>query len=468
MAIQVNPLNIAPLAALAGNNTPNLGLQPYGLDVGAPMQGYVQGILKAIDMKEKEALLKNNLEVQQLSNQGRLSETELSNQWGQQRDVIKEQFANIRNEATNKIQQQIADQTGQFQQGQLVHSQNQLQQEGQLKQQELAQQKDYQQGMVGLGNRNASTDEKRLQTETYFKQMEQIAVQNEHKQNQQGTMYGLLYQGGGIKDDAKRVQFVNTIADRMKEMGATDAEVGKIKQMNPMQLQVYGASGMNMVSNAQQMKSQLGAKGIGLTVDENGDIIQGNMGGNPYDAKDATQGSTAFAKAAEVGQKMTVMQSSLTDAQKQVADLPEGFTGPITGLWNKYTKPQAQILESTLNSITLQAKDLYNLGSGQGFSDADREFLKEISGGLKNYKGSLGAILEHMQKLTSQVSNNSWLTQNDFIQNTSPKRYEQWKAQNPEPSVNVQAFDNGKLVGDIKPVPITKLKEANKRGWQRV
>lgn len=75
-------------------------------------------------------------------------------------------------------------------------------------------------------------------------------------------------------------------------------------------------------------------------------------------------------------------------------------TGPILGRIGALAEdPQYRNLEGALNSITLLAKDLYNLGSGQGFTDADRKFLQEIVGGKYARAETIGLALDRMEKL---------------------------------------------------------------------
>lgn len=70
-------------------------------------------------------------------------------------------------------------------------------------------------------------------------------------------------------------------------------------------------------------------------------------------------------------------------------------TGPLFGRAGDAAKDVDYVnLQRDLNEITLLAKDLYNLGSGQGFTDADRDFLKELSGGSYNRADSIAYALD--------------------------------------------------------------------------
>jgi len=74
-------------------------------------------------------------------------------------------------------------------------------------------------------------------------------------------------------------------------------------------------------------------------------------------------------------------------------------TGPIGGRIGALAEdPQYRNLQGAINSITLQAKDLYNLGSGQGFTDADRKFLQEVIAGKYARAETIGLGLSRMEE----------------------------------------------------------------------
>ena len=74
-------------------------------------------------------------------------------------------------------------------------------------------------------------------------------------------------------------------------------------------------------------------------------------------------------------------------------------TGPILGrIGAAAENPDYANLQGSINSITLQAKDLYNLGSGQGFTDADREFLRKVIAGEYARKETIQAGLQRFSE----------------------------------------------------------------------
>ena len=75
------------------------------------------------------------------------------------------------------------------------------------------------------------------------------------------------------------------------------------------------------------------------------------------------------------------------------------MTGPVLGrVGNAAEDPDYKNLQGAINSITLQAKDLYNLGSGQGFTDADREFLRDVVAGKYARAETIEAGLARFQQ----------------------------------------------------------------------
>jgi hypothetical protein len=88
------------------------------------------------------------------------------------------------------------------------------------------------------------------------------------------------------------------------------------------------------------------------------------------------------------------------------------MTGPIFGRIGAIAEdPDYRNLQGSINSITLQAKDLYNLGSGQGFTDADRDFLQEVIAGKYSRAETIGLGLDRMEEALSH--------RQDYLRNQS-------------------------------------------------
>lgn len=91
------------------------------------------------------------------------------------------------------------------------------------------------------------------------------------------------------------------------------------------------------------------------------------------------------------------LEYSIGQAQELLPKV--SMTGPIYGrIGNLAEEPDYKNLQGTINSITLQAKDLYNLGSGQGFTDADRDFLRDVIAGKYARSETIQSGLQRFQQ----------------------------------------------------------------------
>lgn len=145
-----------------------------------------------------------------------------------------------------------------------------------------------------------------------------------------------------------------------------------------------------------------GQVGKGTTFDQSGNVVnqpgavaaaaervgaekfaegQGGAAGKAVIANDVTLGNLANLRQAVTAAKTQLQRVSMT--------------GPVLGRAGEASRdPEYVNLQRNLNEITLLAKDLYNLGSGQGFTDADRNFLKELAGGSYNRAESIQYALD--------------------------------------------------------------------------
>jgi hypothetical protein len=166
------------------------------------------------------------------------------------------------------------------------------------------------------------------------------------------------------------------------------------------------------------------------------------MVNNPYDTADAKSGGANMTKIDERSVAYDQTDMAIAGAQKALEKTPGALLNPITGLLGlaKLDK-NAQVLVSNLNRLTLLAKTQYNMGS-QGFTDADREFVKAINGDVSNYKGTLKELLEQTKSFTEHARQQDWLQKYEFKKKTSDGG-EGFLKDHPEPMVRVQ-LPNGK------------------------
>lgn len=121
--------------------------------------------------------------------------------------------------------------------------------------------------------------------------------------------------------------------------------------------------------------------------------------------------------------------NSLGDLQFSIQQAREllprvAMTGPIAGrVGNLSEDPDYKNLQGAINAITLQAKDLYNLGSGAGFTDADREFLRDVVAGkyarAETIEAGLARFEQALQNRQRNLSNqNTQYGQGNYNYNT--------------------------------------------------
>jgi len=97
---------------------------------------------------------------------------------------------------------------------------------------------------------------------------------------------------------------------------------------------------------------------------------------------------------------------NLASSNALLEKTPDWALGPVMGRVTSMVgyEPVAN-LESAQNSLTLQAKALLNMPSAN-FSDADRNFLAAISGGVKLPKQSLQAINQRLADIAQTAQSN--------------------------------------------------------------
>lgn len=98
---------------------------------------------------------------------------------------------------------------------------------------------------------------------------------------------------------------------------------------------------------------------------------------------------------------LDMLDSSILQAKNLVPKV--ALTGPIYGrVGRAINDPDYANLQGALNGIVLQAKELYNLGSGQGFSDADRDFLQDVIAGKYSRAGTINLALDRMGEISQK------------------------------------------------------------------
>lgn len=136
-------------------------------------------------------------------------------------------------------------------------------------------------------------------------------------------------------------------------------------------------------------------------------------------------------------------QGAIDKARIALDKTPNILLGPIQGfLGIAKLNPDAQVVISNMNKMTLAEKNRQNMGS-QGFTDKDRQYVEGINGNVSNFKGSLKELLDQTESFMTHAKQQDWLTEYN-IRKTGSDQAEQWLQDNPEPMVKVQ-LPNGKV-----------------------
>jgi hypothetical protein len=201
-------------------------------------------------------------------------------------------------------------------------------------------------------------------------------------------------------------------------------------------------------AQAQDYVYTRGQVGKGTTFDDSGQVV--NQPGAVAAASERA-GTTKFSErsGATAGAQVTkndetlgtlqTMQNAIQNAKAQLQRV--SMTGPVLGRTAEAARdPEYVNLQRNINEITLLAKDLYNLGSGQGFTDADRDFLQELAGGKYNRAESIGYALDQMQNALQRRA--------QYLQRQS-QQYQQRYNPSQNPSAGIQ-LDAPSTASEIK------------------
>lgn len=478
MAIPINQINTSPLEGAARQGTNNLGLKAYGLDLGAVQQGLAAGIFKAADLQELYARQQNAVKIQELANSGALSRQKAADLSADNRTQMQLKSEEMRSKWTNAIQQQQVDQQGDYYKGQNQLGQAQLGLDQQrlgvdvqfknadlgLKQQELQQIGAFQQGQLGIQGKQVDLQKQELEQQKQFKMMDYAATLDKEQRQvigSAGAMMGMVQQL--YPNDPKRAnEAINRGIDFLKTQGLSDKDADKYKAMPLDQKYSIGQGALMVAHTSQQIGAKAKEAGMQVSIGADGNPkftpVQPQ---NKLDDNLAKQDAIAAKEAADNRDALGTFKQSIDVAKKDLAATPEALLGPFAGMISKYRSPAVQNLESSLNSLALQAKTLYKLGSGQGFTDADRDFLVQIQGGVKTYKDTTEELLKKSEDLINHANAASWIRENNIRKNSTT--YNSWLNDNPAPDVTVKNKD-----GQVGHIRADELKDALKEGYIQI
>lgn len=467
MPIQLNQLNTSPLAALASQTVPNLNLKTYSIDAGAIMSGIAAGIMKKADLQELYSRQQNLLTIEKLQQKGQLSIAAANNAAAKERTSMEILQRKLTADADRAVQQQQVNQQGDYYKGQLglgqaelAHSDLFKQAELGLRGQELDNTKAYQMGQLALGNRGLDLQQKNAEAEQHLNMIKNMAAMKEEQRKTYGSYASIAYMASQIPDAKQRQEAIQGILDSGVKSGDIPQELAtNFMKLSPLQQQLKAAQLMSIAGMAGEANSKVSSAGMQFVTDPKTGLtnLVPKQEATNFDKELDKTNASIYKETSDNTDTLHTFLQSVNVARNDLSKVSEYQLGPVKGALAKLTNPQVQSLESSLNSLALQAKEIYKLGSGQGFTDADRDFLVQITGGIGNYKGTLEQLMNKSESLAQHGLVANWLKQNDIMKKSST--YQDWLSSNPVPEVKVKNKE-----GVIGTIPASQLKEAISSG----
>lgn len=466
--ISINPLNPSPLAALAGNSVGNLGLKEYGLDVGAPAQGYADGFWKAQQLKLAQSQQQNMYNIAKMQETGALTRTEYSALMAQSMEQYKQSQETLRAKATNQIAQQNANANQSNAQSNMLNTQGlNAFRGGQLQNQQQANQNtaSFNKGTLDIGQQNADSNRMNAQSTIMQNQFNNALTMDNRKLNQSTQLGTAITTGFQLyKDPKQQLDYVNRVLDQANQMGI-DTSFYKGKGLDDISKTAMGS--MFLGHNALQAKGMASMSGVQFGMDTQGNLItlpsenKTSESFNKNRAEDLKSNSDQLLN-------YNNLQSSIGGAETALNNTPGAQLGPMPyGAWLSQTAkiPQAMALNGALNNVVINLKQTTGTALGKRFTPQVQEFLGSITGGLHDYKGSIQDLLTGTKQATYEAQKNTW-TDADKNASYDTIGYKQWQSQNPAPVQPEVTIGNGQQKMSISTSDWMKNQsEFVKNGW---
>ncbi len=339
MAINVNPLQVPALAALAGNTIGPLGLKYEGVQPGLFQQAQAQALFQ----------------------QGQLQNEQERNQISAQNALLQELGANTRNDNTLFAQANQYDLNRQQEMKlamiQRAMKDQELQQNAGFKQQELGlrSQEIQQQGKFQQGS--LQNDQQRLELEKTQKAIEVLAKQSEEKRNQLGA-YGstYMYMHQVMGDTPEFKQWSNSFFDDLAASGTItkqEAEQHKKADINQNLGSAAWLVGLSKNANilAEQMKPTA-PSAIAVQMKERDDLLS-ERAKLVQEKKDTTDIDSKIKEYNyQLSGKPGVIKSILNSAGDVISSVGEGIKNTMT----PQTSQQASTQTITKKNLTYNPK----------------------------------------------------------------------------------------------------------------
>lgn len=380
MAINLNPVNLAALAALAGNSIGNLNL-PVA-DRGAYGKAFAASLFDKQKLAQEYAKMQNAAQIQTAGDNAAMQRVTMQGQQSQELEQNKQLFEDKQKnmdrgldqqkmEMMNALKQQELSQQSQDQQGQLDLSRQELYQKGNLGQQEIDIKRDQQEQDMFVNQMKSMSEMKKDERERLgsFGAVTSILAK-QYENDPEGY--------------AKMQQFLGQYGKQAGLIG--DDVVSAFGQMNPQQAQAAGLLYANMSEHANTYAQQMGygakkgnAQGINISYDEQGQPVV------EIGATKPTQ-NAAQQDLVNLNQNISQLQSIAKDYSKDFMTYKGAFKGAIGGILAKLDLGSAtedQINKATGGTIDPKGiKEFYRKKSEftQQLNTFKFGFMKQMSG----------------------------------------------------------------------------------------
>lgn len=474
MPINLSQLDIRPLASVASASTPNLGLEPYGIDYKTLINSRDERAIAELGAQVQLKSQATQERIQQLQNEGLLTRTQADNAAQKEIESAKLAQKTLDDQMKNFISSEQNSILGQHYQAQNQLGQQQLgldtfkaQNDVQLKGQELAQTGAFQQGQLANQSRQVDIQQQQADQEQQLNQIKIIAAQKEEQRNAMGA-YGstVLMINNAIKDPKEREKYINNVInDAVQNQGLTPEQAEGFLKLSPNEQMFKAAQWTSMVGAASTASSKAKESGMSFTMGADGQVqlVPAEKGESSLDKELAKADKTTVEDAINLRSKVTRYLEMNDLAMKQLDKVPDLALGPVAeklGAGN--LSKEAQTLKSYLSGAQLLSKDIIGLkGGAQGMTEGEWKMVQSLAGGTFQSKESLKEVLTTMQKVAEKVRAREWNTESEIRKRG--KDYESWLKSNPAPDVRVINKD-----GQAGYISASELSDALKEGYKQI
>jgi hypothetical protein len=434
--INLNQFNPGALAAVAGNNFPNLNLPVPNYDVSGYGKGLFQGQLGAAQLQQQYDQTAQQAMVDYYKEQQSNMRNQQDNATTLYRGLLSDEASMDRTKYKGDIQIRGQDLTAMHNERRygvdLAKLQNDNARLGLDERRAGAYER-----QVGIQEKSAEVNRQKAIHDMAMKEVELLMKKdNKHLKKMGAAAATWTAERAQFNNDPQKQQeFDRQQARLYHEAGIIDdREYGNISKLIEEQPQrVPEALKIAQLNTDAAQKGQLQ---LGQSVSADPELSKNIRKEDAAQLKDYSKSRTS----------MDALYNDATNALTSIPKVPSWGLGPIPKAMGIDKLPgEEQNLIQSLNAMALNLKDYYNLGSGQGFTDADRQFLQEIAGSTAYYNKPLTEIVQRIQRIAVAGRYNAWEKENSIRKLDNPMYYNSWLSVNPEP-MKLKDFDEQQII----------------------